>query len=109
MQKGGVVERMASAHPSEQERDYPEPDRFGPLPAQGFFIRRARNLTFSHVEIASEVADARPFFWLSDVDGADFFRIRLPPGHVAPAFAMEETRRIRVSGSPDVPDLAPSP
>ena len=53
-----------------QERDYPEPRFFGPLPAQGLLVYHAKDVEFRHVEITSIQTDARPFVWLGDVDGA---------------------------------------
>ena len=35
VQKGGAAAALADIVPPEQERDYPEPSFFGPLPAQG--------------------------------------------------------------------------
>ena len=77
---------------------------FGPLPAQGFFIRHARNIEFGNVEIANAAGDARPAFWLHDVDGADFFGIKLPRKQSAPAFLLDGVQDFRVSASRDVKD-----
>jgi hypothetical protein len=54
---------------------YPEVGKFGPTPSNGFFVRHLRNLEMAHVEIAPEKADARPAFWLEDVERADFFAV----------------------------------
>jgi hypothetical protein len=62
----------------ESEDGYPDPNRFGPTPAKGFFIRHLKNLEMSHVEIASSAPDPRPAFWLEDVHRADFFAINAP-------------------------------
>ena len=102
--RSGGSAQMAPVIPPEQEAEYPEPIRFAPLPAQGFFIRHAKNIEFSNVEIASDTADARPFFWLNDVDGADFFRVSLPDERRARAFLLNETRRFRNFGSATLPD-----
>jgi hypothetical protein len=53
VQKGGAAPALADVVPPEQERDYPEPSFFGPLPAQGLLIRHARNVEFHHIEITS--------------------------------------------------------
>ena len=63
----------------ETEDGYPDPNRFGPTPSKGFFIRHLKNLEMSHVEIASSSPDPRPAFWLEDVHRADFFAITAPP------------------------------
>jgi polygalacturonase len=62
----------------ELENDYPELLRFGPTPANGFFIRHLKNLEMSHVEIAPMNPDPRPAFWLEDVHRADFFAVTAP-------------------------------
>ena len=77
MQRGGGSRRnWPRVTPPEEARLYPEPNLFGPLPAQGLFARHARNLEVRHFEIASETPDARPFVWLGDVDGANFSGLR---------------------------------
>ena len=55
----------------------------------------------SHVEVAVAAPDARPAFWLQDVDGADFFRLRLPPGT---NFALDRVAHFRLFGSRDIAD-----
>ena len=80
---------------------------FGPLPATGFFLRHIRNLQMSNVEIATETPDARPAFWLKAVEGADFFRVRVPrPSGSAPAFDLHDVKDFRVFGSQFVPDTS---
>ena len=76
---------------------------FGDLPASGFFIRHARNVEMSNVEIQTASADARPAFWLQDVAGADFFRLRLPSG---PRFALDGISQFRSFGSRGMPDVS---
>lgn len=56
---------------------------FGVLPATGFFLRHARNVEFSNVEIATEQPDKRAAFWAEDVEGLDVFRVRLAAHSVA--------------------------
>jgi polygalacturonase len=62
----------------ELEDGYPELLRFGPTPANGFFIRHLKNLEMAHVEVAPTSPDPRPAFWLEDVHRADFFAITAP-------------------------------
>jgi polygalacturonase len=104
VQKGGAPAALADIVPPEQERDYPEPSFFGPLPAQGLFVRHARNLEFRHVEITSVQSDARAFVWLSDVDGANFSALRLSPRGATPALRLHESRNVRIADSRELPD-----
>src|SRR6185437_3208602 len=76
--RGGGTKEAKADEPPEQENAYPEPGRFFPMPASGFYIRHVKNLDMSNVEISTEENDARPAFYLRDVRGADFFRVKSP-------------------------------
>jgi len=103
-QVGGGSAQMAAVEPEEREAAYPDPHMFGELPASGFFVRHLRNLEMSNVEIATLSADARPAFWLKDVEGADFFRLRIPQG-AAPAFDLRQVRDFRSFGCRQLADV----
>jgi polygalacturonase len=105
VQKGGASASIRDIDPPELEREYPEPSSFGPLPAQGLLVRHAKNVAFHHIEITSIRTDARPFVWLSDVDGADFFHLNLSPWHGVAALRLHEARNLRVLGSRQLPDM----
>jgi polygalacturonase len=77
----------------EIEDAYPELLRFGPTPCNGFFIRHLKNLEMSHVEVAPQTPDARPAFWLEDVNRADFFAITAPP---QPNFSLHNVKDLRI-------------
>jgi hypothetical protein len=104
VQKGGAPPAMADIEPPEQERDYPEPSSFGPLPAQGLLLRHAKNVNFRHVEIASLESDARPFVWLGDVNDADFSSLMLSPRNGVPALRLRDAINVRITASRDLPD-----
>jgi polygalacturonase len=106
VQRGGSSGGLSAVDPPEQEKDYPEPSRFAPLPAQALFMRHAKALELSDVAIASEAADARPVYWLDDVDGASFFHLRVRRNASEPAFQLKDTRNFRVAASDAVPDTA---
>jgi polygalacturonase len=78
LHEGGGTAEMAALQPVERPEDYPEPALFGSLPAEHFYLRHVRNIEFSHIEVASGAADARPSFWLGDVSGADLMHVKLP-------------------------------
>jgi hypothetical protein len=102
---GGGSTALANINPSEQEPDYPEPNRLGPLPAQGIFVRHVMNLEVRHIEIAHVEDDVQPCVWLNDVDHADFIGVKLPLEERAPVFRLYQTRRLRVSGSAPLTDV----
>ena len=107
-QAGGAPAETAALEPPENETKYPDPEMFGDIPATGFFLRHIRNLEMSNVEIATEKPDPRPAFWLKDIEGADFFRIRVPRSkseQPALAFHLEQISDFRHFGSQFVQDL----
>ncbi|HEX3161468.1 MAG TPA: hypothetical protein VHQ92_02730 [Pseudolabrys sp.] len=89
---------MAAIQPQENADKYPEPTMFGDLPAAGIYARHVRNIELSNVEIATESADARPAFYLDDVNGADFFRIKLPQRQQSGQFRLKNVSDFRVFG-----------
>jgi hypothetical protein len=101
-QQGGAGPAMAAIQPPVKESAYPDPGIYGDLPATGFYLRHVRNLEVSNVEVATETADARAAFCLQDVDGADFFRVRVPSGSTA--FDLRAARNFRGFGSLSAPD-----
>jgi polygalacturonase len=103
-QIGGADDPGAKFHVPEAEGEYPEPTMFGTLPATGFFIHHVRNLEMSNIEIAVEKADQRPALTLVDVDGADFFRVRVPRESTSRAFRLSQVGSFRVFGSQFVRD-----
>lgn len=108
-QIGGASQELAGLQPPENETKYPDPEMFGEIPATGFLFRHIRNLEMSNIEIATENPDARAAFWLKDVQGADFFRVRMPRmngvQHGA-AFDLRNVTDFRVFGSQFVADYA---
>ena len=71
--KGGITtDEMAQITDSlrnEKEKDYPEATMWGNLPAKGFYVRHARNIQFSSIEILTAQPDARPNFVRIDTEG----------------------------------------
>lgn len=65
-QQGGSKE--VAVPDDEKEKDYPEATMWGVLPAKGFFIRHARNITFRDINITTDQPDARPEYVRVDVE-----------------------------------------
>jgi polygalacturonase len=101
---GGGAPELAKIEPPELEKSYPEPTMFGDLPASGFFLRHLRNLEMSHVEIACSAPDARPAFYLADVERADFFAVTAPRGADG-AFALRNVKDLRIGWSRAAADV----
>jgi hypothetical protein len=104
LHRGGGTAAMAALQPTERPDDYPEPARFGPLPAQHFYLRHVRNIEFSHVEFASATSDARPSFWLGDVSGVDLLHVKIPRG-AGPACVLNDVSDFRMQSSRGFDDL----
>jgi polygalacturonase len=98
--RGGGTARDAALRPPENETAYPEPSMFGTLPAYGFYLRHARNVTLRDVDVAFEEEDARPAFVLDDVIGvhADHVKGRLMPG--VPLARLSGVRGLSIRDSP---------
>ena len=100
--QGGGTPEQAAIQPPEFENKYPEPNMFGNMPSQGFFLRHINNLDMSHIEIASIQPDHRPAFVLDHVRGADFLRVTAPKG--SPAFALNNVENFSVNLSRNISD-----
>ena len=74
------------------------------MPSHGFFIRHARNIQLSNIEIVSAKEDLRPAFVLRDVQDADFFRVRTPRVKDIPTFVLNKVDGFSVYRSRQVPD-----
>jgi polygalacturonase len=101
---GGATPDAVQLQPPEKEDSYPEPGMFGQVPSSGFFLRHVRNLEMSHVEIANATPDARPAFYLQDVERADFFAVTAPRTADG-AFALHGVRDLRVGWSRAAADI----
>ena len=95
---GGATAETAKIEVPELESKYPEPNMFGVMPVSGFFLRHVRNLEMSHVEVATAAADARPAFYLANVERADFFAITAAHGPQG-AFSLHEVKDLRIGWS----------
>lgn len=91
---GGGTPGMVSKPVPEMIKSYPENRMFGnTLPAAGFYVRHARNIRFDNVRFSAAMPDARPLFFLDDVQGAELNRCK----GAAPADA-RFIRTVRSSG-----------
>jgi polygalacturonase len=105
---GGATPDAAQLQPPEREDSYPEPSMFGQVPSSGFFLRHVRNLEMSHVEIANTTPDARPAFYLHDVERADFFAITAPRTAAQSGngvFALHDVKDLRIGWSRAAADI----
>ena len=71
--KGGYSEEDGKRTPPEQEKVYPEPWMFGTIPAKGFYIRHAKNITFDGVRFHFAQPDGRPLFVTDDAENIEYY------------------------------------
>ncbi len=90
--RGGGTAAQAATTPPEEEHRYPEPNMFGPMPSQGFYLRHVKNVSLAEIEISALTEDARPAILMQDVDGADLFHIRTPSA--APVLEMHDSAKV---------------
>ena len=100
---GGTTEQAATQVP-ELIDGYPDPGAFKVTPASAFFLRHVRNLEMSHVEVANATPDARPAFYLQDVERADFFAVTAPR-NADGAFALHNVKDLRIGWSRAAADV----
>jgi len=72
----------------EMASSYPEFSMFKELPAWGFYIRHAGNITFDHVTLICDRKDYRTAVVMDDVSGATFSALKVsePSGDKKPLF-----------------------
>ena len=87
--RGGGLAEWTKNVPPEDVNTYPEPQRFGILPASAFFIRHVKGLQMHHVDVTFEKADARPAFVLDDVQGSDFQHVNVQRFENVPLFSLK--------------------
>jgi polygalacturonase len=102
--KGGGTRAQAVLQPPERETNYPEPSMFGELPAYGFFIRHARGVELSNVEVGFMAEELRPAFHLEDVRGAIFTGVAAQKAADVPTFVLKNVEDFSVRNSRTVAD-----
>ncbi len=73
---GGGTKELARIIPPEQEKEYPEPSRFGIMPAYGFFCRHVAGIQFNNVDLAYEQEEQRPAFVFDSVSGVRCYFVK---------------------------------
>lgn len=102
--KGGGSREMASIEVPEFEKRYPDPNKFGVIPAYGFFIRHVKNLVMQDVTISFLNDDYRPPFILDDVKGAAFRYIKAQKMQEAPFFVLNKVEDFMIQNSEGLKD-----
>ena len=102
--RGGGKQALADVQPPERETNYPEPSMFGEIPAYGFFIRHAKGVTLSNVEIGYLSDELRPPFVLHDVNGVVFNHVTAQRAKDVPAFLFRNVLDFTTHNFKGLPD-----
>ena len=102
--KGGGTRQQAELDPPENENDYPEPARFGEMPAYGFFIRHVKGMEMSDVEVSYLKDEARSAFILSDVRGIELRHIKAQHAPNIPMFILKDVEEFSILQSQPLAD-----
>jgi hypothetical protein len=101
--RGGVPPREAFDTP-EREKEYPEPSMFGMLPAYGFFIRHAKGIELTNVQVGFMQEDRRPAFVLDHVNGVDFQHVKAQKAAGVSTIVMKNVENFTAHGCTPLPD-----
>jgi polygalacturonase len=104
LHEGGGTKEDAATEPPENETDYPDPNRFGPMPAHGFYIRHVKRLDISDIVVKYVKEDLRPGFVLEDVHGADFIHVKSAQAAGVPTFSLKNVSDFSIYLSRPIPD-----
>ena len=78
---------------------------FGTLPAYGFYVRHARNLTLRDVEVGFVAEDVRAPVLLEDVKDVFFQRLQVQRLPGVPAFVLRSVDGLVVRDTPGLADI----
>ncbi len=104
LHRGGGTKEDAGIQPPELEAVYPDPNRFGTLPAHGFYLRHVKRIEIRDVEVRSTKPDMRPGLVLEDVTGADLVGVKLPQTPDVPALVLKNVEDFSITQSKPVAD-----
>ena len=101
---GGGRPEDAALEPEEEEAEYPEPYRFGRLPAWAFFLRHVSGVDLSQVDVSHDTPDMRPGLVLRDARRVrlDGVRVQRDPG--VAGFVLRHVEDFVLRGCPGFPD-----
>ncbi len=102
--QGGGTAQDALIDPPEIENSYPDPNRFGPMPAHGFFVRHVKGISMRDVEVRYTSEDARPALLLHDVRHADFIHLKMEHASASPTFSLKNVEDFSLYQTRPLPD-----
>jgi hypothetical protein len=102
--KGGGTKEDAQREVPMAEKDYPEPSKFGILPAYGVYVRCAKSIKLQNLDLNFMNEEKRPAIILDHVEGAvlRFVKAQKAPG--TPSLILNSTEDVNVFQSLDLKD-----
>lgn len=102
--QGGGKKEDSELVPKENEKGYPEPGMFGPLPAYGFYFRHVKGIEMHHVTLDYSEPEGRNAFVLEDVQDAYFDHLKIKKGtDNAPFFDLRKVTDFSIDDSRNIP------
>ncbi|MBC7401071.1 MAG: right-handed parallel beta-helix repeat-containing protein [Mucilaginibacter sp.] len=101
---GGGTKAQADREVPALIDSYPDPNRWGVMPAYGFFIRNVKDIKLNNIEVSYLKEDLRPAFILDNVDGADFQHIRAQKADGANTFMLNKVKNFKIFNSDQIPN-----
>jgi polygalacturonase len=88
----------------EYEKSYPEPQKFGTIPAYGFFIRHVKNINLQDITLSYLGTEIRPAIKLIDVNGAQFRNVSLKENETAPLVILQDVQNLIIKDCKSLKD-----
>jgi polygalacturonase len=85
---GGGKGSWTKREPWEQVKGYPDPSKFGGMPAYGFYIRHVNGLELTNLDMSWMKPDIRPAFVVEDVQHFDLRNVTAPVMEHVPTFVL---------------------
>ncbi|HYG24305.1 MAG TPA: glycoside hydrolase family 28 protein [Verrucomicrobiae bacterium] len=102
---GGTREDAERAIP-QNASSYPEPSMFGVTPAYGFFMRHAKGVQLSDVDVRFMEKEERPAFVLDSVDNADFHNVKADTVNGGRKFLLKNVKNFSLRASHGLQDFS---
>ena len=83
----------------EYEKAYPEPQKFGVLPAYGFFIRHAKNMELNNINLYLLGDEKRPAMMLTDVKGIKLRNVSAAKGSNPSLLVLKDVSGLSIKDS----------
>jgi hypothetical protein len=103
-QGGGTEQHASRKDLPEYAKGYPDPRRFGILPAYGLYARHVEGLTVRDLTVQLIDSDARPAVILNDVNNAFFDHFSTPAATGGAVFDLDKVSGFSLINSSPLPD-----